>query len=104
MSLSEKHTVYQRKPVRVHALRLDDHGNISIWNAEDGWLKRLIAEKRLQRGDPTWFIRQGTSYFAAAYPGDWVVLEDATDTVRVMRDEDFRAAFEDYVPPETEQE
>lgn len=101
MTFTENNLRYQRKPVHVHALRLDEQGRIpdGASRSDHGewwsWLDRLLAERRLQRGEQNWFVRRGTDYFAVAYAGDWIVLDDATDRVSVVNDETFRAQFED---------
>lgn len=90
----ENEEIYRRKPETVHAVRLTAEGNVPITHADAGWVKAAVADKRLKYApDGYWFANTGVN-LQAAYPGDWLVLDDGTGKVSVWGDERFRAGYE----------
>lgn len=98
----ENAETYRRKQQTVHAARLTAQGNISLWNAGDAWIKRLREDGRLAWNGEQFFANPGTMRVQAAYPGDWLVLVDDTDTFGVVTDGMFRELYETYDTEDTD--
>lgn len=97
MTFNEHNLTFQSRPESVHAVRVSERGLIVAPGISLAWIDRLIAEKRLQRGETQWFVKPQELRTIAVYPGDWIVEYDATRHLMVMSDEVFRRRFEDRV-------
>lgn len=84
---------YRRKPDIVQAVRLTAEGNVPIMHATAHWIKAAIADKRLVHTERGWWAKID-DHSRAAYPGDWLVLHENDQRVRVMTDEMFRDRYE----------
>jgi hypothetical protein len=86
-------TRYQRRPDRINAVRLTAQGAIPVDAAGLVWIRRLVADKRIQAvGDQSLWIKCSESYSIVAYPGQWIVEHD-NDTLGVVNDEAFREHY-----------
>ncbi len=84
---------YRRKPDLVQAVRLTAEGNVPITHADADWIKRALADKRLQWTGTQYFVNVGSIYATAAYPGDWLTLHD-DGRLEALTDGRFREMYE----------